>query len=212
MSERSQNSAVSLIGTISAAGAIAGLMMALLFSWADPRIRAHAAREMAEAVNDVLGEPARVERLYLHDAQLTKELPAGVDEVNADVVFAGYSESDQLIGFAVTTREPGFSELITIAFGYDPRTSSITGMKVLDSKETPVIADGILALPFRKQFEGRTTPLQGVKAGRNTGAPQQVDMISGATISSRAIIAAINKRVEAITPVLQAYLAKAGGA
>ncbi|MGM0670085.1 MAG: FMN-binding protein, partial [Gemmatimonadota bacterium] len=53
-------------------------------------------------------------------------------------------------------------------------------------------------------------PLQGVKPDRNTGDPSQVDMITGATISSQAIIDIINRRLAEFRDRLAAYEPTAG--
>ncbi len=49
----------------------------------------------------------------------------------------------------------------------------------------------------------------GVKPGAGSGAENEVDMITGATISSRTVIAIINHRVEALQPLLDAHAAAA---
>ena len=46
--------------------------------------------------------------------------------------------------------------------------------------------------------------LEGVKTGAGSGSENEVDMITGATISSRTVIGIINHRIEALDPVLEA--------
>ena len=59
------------------------------------------------------------------------------------------------------------------------------------------------------EFVGATAPLAGVKPGSGSGAASEIDMITGATISSRAVIAIINHRVEAVAPLLDEYFRSA---
>jgi len=54
------------------------------------------------------------------------------------------------------------------------------------------------------QFAGRIAPLIGVKT-RIATDPSQVQTITGATISSRAVIRIINHAVERWQPLLAAY-------
>ena len=203
-----QESASKLISTITIAGAIAGLLMAVLFVWANPRIQAHANTEMMSALDEVLAKPAKIETYLIYRNRLVKQAPAGIDTVGMPRVFAGYREDGTLIGFGMTSTEPGFSELLTIAFGYDPNAKVITGMKVLDSKETPGIADEIITPGFAKRFEKRAVPIKGIKVGRSTGDAHEVDMISGATISSRALISAINHQMARVQPAIDAFMAE----
>jgi len=109
------------------------------------------------------------------------------------------------MGVAVTAAEPGFQELLTLMIGFDPATGSLLGFKVLDQKETPGLGDRIERdSAFGRQFAGRVTPLVGVK--RRTGSsPSEVQTITGATISSRAVIRIINNGVTRWRPLVEAW-------
>ena len=91
-----------------------------------------------------------------------------------------------------------------VIFGFDPATGKLTGMKVLDSKETPGLGDKI----FKDQvfvdqfFAGPETPLVGVKIGAGKGNPNEIDTITGATISSKVVIDIINHGLEEWGPIL----------
>ena len=71
----------------------------------------------------------------------------------------------------------------------------VLGMKVLTQKETPGLGNKIEEMPFVGEFNGVEAPIEGVKPDRNTGDPHQVDMITGVTISSKAVIKIINERL-----------------
>ena len=45
-------------------------------------------------------------------------------------------------------------------------------------------------------FKGRHAPLVGVKKGEGSGDKHQIDMITGATISSKVVIRIINNAIE----------------
>ncbi len=81
-------------------------------------------------------------------------------------------------------------------------------MKVLESKETPGLGDKIEKdSAFVLQFDGAVTPLLGVKPRDATGDLHEIDMITGATISSRVVIRIINNTIERLGPLLDAYAA-----
>jgi hypothetical protein len=54
-------------------------------------------------------------------------------------------------------------------------------------------------------------PIEGVKTGRGTGDESEVDMITGATISSRTVIAIINRRLESLGPMIDVYVEERRG-
>ena len=206
-----ESSSIRLLMTLGLAGALAGALLVFVFLWSDPKIQAYRAKVLQEAVQEVLSGPAHYETVFLlSDSTLTAQLPEGVDSLDRnqilDKVYLGYDSAGQPVGFAVEGAEPGFQDIITLIFGYNPQTRQLLAMKVLDHAETPGLGDKIIKdTAFVGGFVGVQAPLQGVKPDRNTGDPTQVDMITGATISSRAVIAIINHRIEALGDLLEAY-------
>ena len=203
-----QASSARLTATLAIAGAFAGLVIVLVFQWADPQIQAHRAAALRAAVLEVLSQPASYQSLYVTPGGLSETPPEGVDTVTADKVFLGFGESGAPVGYAVTGAEPGFQDFIHLIFGYDAAAGRLLGMKVLESKETPGLGDKIFKdMDFVNAFQGVEAPIVGVKQGRATGADNEVDMITGATISSRTVIGIINHRVEALGTDLEAHAA-----
>ncbi|MFL5386442.1 MAG: FMN-binding protein [Longimicrobiaceae bacterium] len=201
-----QTASARLIGTMTFAGAVAGLLIVLVFQWAQPRIAAHQAQVLGAAVQEVLAAPARTERLWIVGGRLSPTLPAGADSARTERVWAGYDAAGRRVGFAVLGAEAGFADVVTVIFGYEPASKRVLGMKVLDNKETPGLGDRIVKdTAFGAGFHGRAAPLAGVKRGAGKGAANEVDMITGATISSRTVIGIINHRVERVAPLLEAW-------
>jgi len=198
-----------LILTLAAAGAMAGLAIVLVFGWAEPKIEAHRAEALRAAIHEVLGGPERYETLFVVDGSLTAALPANVDSTALDRIYAGYAADGSQMGFAIAGEQPGYQDIVGLIFGYDATSGELLGMKVLESKETPGLGDKIEKdSAFVSSFRGTLPPIDGVKAGTGTGSEHEVDMITGATISSRTVIEIINKRMESIGPMIQAYTAE----
>ena len=200
------SSAARLIGTLGGVGALAGLLIVVAYYATRPRIEAHKAKVLTAAIEEVLGDPVRYDTLYLSGDSLSRSAPAGVLPGSQEAVFLGFRADSSVIGFAVVGEEPGFSDVVRLIFGYDPRNDRLLGMKILEEKETPGLGERIESdTGFAAGFAGVHTPLTGVKKGRakdSTG----VDMITGATISSRTVIRAINKALERIGPAMAARL------
>jgi len=205
-------SSVRLISTLAFAGALAGLAIVMAFQWANPKIEAYKAKVLAEAITEVLGGPQRYETVYVQDGALTTQ---PTDTTGLDRVYVGYDENGKPVGVAMEWAEAGFQDVITLIFGYHPDTGDLMGMKVLDSKETPGLGDKIMKdSAFIDGVDDVGTPLVGVKKGQGKGGHDEVVMITGATISSRAVIKIINDRLEALKGPVDAYwpTVTAGGA
>jgi electron transport complex protein RnfG len=197
-----------LLLTLGMAGALAGLLIVFVHEGTQPRIQAYKALQLRLAVSEVLKAPARWDTLYVVDGNLSATPTA--DAASLEMVFLGYGEDGSRVGFAIQGAEPGFQDLIELIFGYDAASNTVLGMKVLANKETPGLGDKIVKdSAFVAEFEGPEVPLAGVKSGRATGSANEVDMITGATISSRTVIAIINNQLERLGPMLDAYLREA---
>ncbi len=196
-----------LVATLGGAGAFAGLLLVFVFGATEPTIRANKAAALQAAIQEVLKAPDHYDTLYVVDGALERGVPEGADPEDAETVYLGYLANGDPIGFAISAGEPGFQDVIGIIFGYDARTRTVIGMKVLESKETPGLGDKIEKdTAWVGQFDGAVAPLVGVKAGRGTGTdPAEVDMITGATISSRTVIKIINNALERLGPLIDAY-------
>jgi electron transport complex protein RnfG len=203
--EEKEVSSFRLLMTLGVAGAIAGALLVFVFLWSDPLIQAENARILREAVTEVLKGPARFESVFLLEGELTTHVPEGVDTLDLDKVFLGYDEGGNPVGFAMTNRGFGFQDIITVIFGYDAGAGEVLGMKVLNHSETPGLGNKIEEMPFVGEFDGVDAPIEGVKPDRNTGAANQVDMITGVTISSKAVVRIINERISEMGDLLAGY-------
>ena len=129
------------------------------------------------------------------------------------LLFAGYDEHKKFIGYAIPASGMGYQDAIELIYGYDPQQQKIIGMKVLDSRETPGLGSRIEDVPFQKNFRQLDVRLDGknqhlvhdikvVKHGTKKMA-WEIDAISGATVSSRAVGNIIEQSVAQWLPRLR---------
>ena len=194
-----------LVATLAVAGILAGILIAMVNQHTHPIIEAYRAEQLRKAVYEVLPGIARYSTYFLIDGALTATLPQGAKESDYKRAYFGYDEAGQLKGVALSRGESGFQDIVLVIFGFDPSAGTVSGMKVLESKETPGLGDKI----FKDQafvdqfFAGPRVPLVGVKAGSGRGEPNEIDTITGATISSKVVISIINNAVEEWKPLLE---------
>lgn len=197
-----------LFATLGVGGAAAGLLIVLVWGLTQPTIQRNKAERLRVAVAEVLRGPVRFDTLFVVDGALRAEAPPGRRTV--EQVYVGYGADGRRTGFALVAAEPGFADVVRLIYGYDPGTQQVLGMKVLENKETPGLGDKIERdTAFVNQFAGAATPLRGVKPDRATGDVHEIDMITGATISSRAVVRIVNNSLERFEPMIQAYLQEA---
>lgn len=202
-----QASALRLVLSLGGAGAIAGLLIVVVFDATFETIEAHKAEVLGRALTEVLKQPARYETRYVIGQAVVAELQAEKPERSATKIYVGFDGENRATGVAVEAAAAGFQDVIALIYGFDPHTGLLLGMKVLESKETPGLGDKIEKdRGFVAQFDGAPPPLAAVK--RATGARGEIDAISGATISSRAVVRIINRSLAPIRSPIEAHFAE----
>ena len=193
-----------LVATLAVAGTLAGLLIVLVNLHTKPIIDKYKAEQLQLAVYEVLPGVENYDTYYLVNDELSASLPSGAKESEFKRVYVGRDANGEVSGVAISRGESGFQDVIMVIFGHDPFTGKLSGMKILDSKETPGLGDKIFKdMDFVNQFfAGPETPMVGVKIGAGKGQPNEIDMITGATISSKAVIQIINNALAEWKPIL----------
>ena len=190
LAQEKEPSSFLLIGTLGVAGFISGLVLVSVFLFTKPIIERNKAEALRQAIFKVLPRTVSFKTYTLRDGALTE-----VDKADGEVIFLGLDSSDQMTGFAISDKEPGFQDLVGVIYGYDPTERIVIGYEVLDCKETPGLGDKIFKdVAFVANFEALATAPEIilVKKGEKR-QPNEVDAITGATISSRTVVKLLNR-------------------
>lgn len=108
-------------------------------------------------------------------------------EVTANRSWTALAQGRQ-VGRVVLTEVQGYSGPITFMVGVDAE-DVITALKVLSHTETPGLGAKITTARFQDQFVGKR--LQQVALKKDSPGTGQIDAITAATISSRAVARAV---------------------
>jgi electron transport complex protein RnfG len=191
-SVESEPSSTRLIATLALAGLISGVAIIGIYEATFDTIATNKARELREAVFKVLPGVAKMQKLVMKENKLVVTTTKEKDELP---VYGGYDSEGAFVGYAIPGEGPGFQDTIKIIYGYKSESRKIVGMEVLDSRETPGLGDKIYKdLSFVANFDDLSIDPEviTVKKGQKSAA-NEVDAITGATISSKAIVKIINQ-------------------
>mgnify|MGYP001169045702 CR=1 FL=1 len=188
-------SAIRLVITLGIAGLISGFILVFVYQYTAPIIAANKAKALREAVFKVVPNSAYLQELHYKDGELVKVGDgSGGDKVQpGEILYGAYGEDNGFMGYAIVGSGNGFQDTIRLLYGYDPVQRAVLGMHILDSKETPGLGDKIYKDDdFVSQFSPVLVDpsIELVKGGRK--ADNQIDAITGATISSAAVVKIIN--------------------
>ncbi len=190
--QASAPSSLRLVLTLAIAGLVSGVAIIGIYESTLPTITANKARELREAVFKVLPGVSRMQALVYRDGRIVAVPEPQKDE---SVVYGGYNDSGDFVGYAMPGAGPGFQDTIALLYGYLPGKKQVVGMEILESRETPGLGDKIYKDDdFVAEFSALSIEpeIVAVKKGTST-QPNHVDAITGATISAKAVVRIINE-------------------
>lgn len=199
-------SSMRMIMTLAVAGFFSGLILVCAYVFTLPIIERNKEEALQEAIYRVLPGCKKYDAMVLAGGELKKQENAS--DRSVERIFLGYNEAGSVIGFAIPASEPGFADVIRLIYGFNGTGKVIIGYEILDSKETPGLGDKIFK---DKHFVSNFTALavdpdiEATKTGAKT-KPNQVETITGATISSKAVIRALQKSITKWRAAIDVYV------
>lgn len=207
-------SARQMIAVLGIVAFTAGTLVVTAYELTLPRIKENRRIAMERAIR-ALYPAAAMRRTYVVSPEglmaSNEALPGG------QVAYAVFDADNRFLGIAAEAAARGYQDVIQLLYAYSPQCRCITAIRVLRNNDTPGIGDQIskdraflqnfTALdarlaPNRKQLANAIVT---VKHGSKTEA-WQIDAISGATITSKAVGRALNDSAQGIVPRVEADL------
>lgn len=144
-------------------------VLAIVNSITEPKIKLQREKEEGAAFNEVMPESSGFKPRY-RDEKI--------------IYYTAYDTSNKLNGFIVKAKVKGYSADIETAAGLNLRLE-IVNIKILSQNETPGLGNGITETAFLGQFKGR-----------GMDNLHEVQAITGATISSGAVINSVRDKIQ----------------
>lgn len=166
-----------------------GLLIATANTAWSPRIE----RNKIAKINDLMGGLLPKAEEFKLTAELQIESAKG-KKIKSNV-YKGLAEG-RCLGWAFSCTGPGFADKIELIVAVDKEFENFAGYSVLASNETPGFGDRIKLPYYQQQFEGApAVKLELAKTGDAGKIDSEIVAISGATVSSEAVIKIINNFV-----------------
>jgi len=207
--QRPQNASVSMMVVLSSIAMLSGFLVVLVSQLTAPLIAENQRLAIERALVQVIPGSVTHKAFYFKEGGL---LP--VDEsASGESIYAGYDADGKLLGVAARAASQGYAGMIYLLYGYDPACECIRGIQVLKMAETPGLGDKIIKdANFQANFDALdarvnmnnlslVNPIVTVKQGTKQH-PWEIDAISGATISSKAVGKALDQSAQALLPKL----------
>ena len=175
------NRVLRMIVVLTTIGLISGGILAVVYQWTLPKIKQNQVRETEAAIFKVLPGTKSYKKIEKKDL----------------VYFECVDEKGEKLGTAIICVGNGYQGEIKMMVGVNADFSKFTGMIVLEQVETPGLGAKIAEKGFQDQFKDLAAkpPIEYVK-GKKPEKNNEIQAVTGATISSRAVVNIINKTVK----------------
>ncbi len=214
----SGNTSKAMIATLGFVTALSGFLIVTVYQATKPAIEENKRLAIQKTVLEVIKGATAYKHFVINDKG---ELLAAAPGLKGTNVYAGYDAGGKLTGVAAEGRAQGYSGAVETIYAYTPSCQCITGVKVIKQTETPGLGDKVITnKDFVANFDKLDATVKGdalanaivaVKHGSKKN-PWEIDAISGATISSKAIAKGLNGSAQDVLPKVVPLLSQMEGA
>lgn len=210
-----QVSSARLIRVLGMVATLCGVLIVAAYQGTLPAVTANKKLALERAVKALVPQAKSVVE---YDATANGIVPASATATVGSVRFyAAYGADGKLAAIAAEGAARGYADIVRLLYGYDPVCQCIFGIRVVQMKETPGIGDKIytdeaflanftkLDVRLGQDLKALANAVKTVKHGTKQN-PWEIDAISGATITSKAIGRGINESTQALLPRLVPHL------
>jgi len=177
---------VRMVLVLGVIGLLAGASLGAMHLWTRARIQRNREAELKSKVCELFAE------CTINSRQLS----------DGSTLFEAVDPRGRTAGYAFLASGMGYQGEITLVVGVKPDLKQMVGLAVMPTSETPGLGKRIEEEPFRRQFAGLdiTGSVELVKGPAS--AANQVSAITGATVSSTAVVNILNRRLAEIRQLL----------
>ena len=176
--------AIRMILVLVVVGLVSGGALVCVYNYANPLIEKNKEKELKEAIYKVLPEAV------------------SYNEIEKDILYEGIGKRGRVIGYAFIAEGNGYQGKIRIIAGIGVELKKLKGIEVLESSETPGMGAEIIEEPFKKQFRGLSVLPKITFTKSKVTKTNEIQAITGATISTRSVVEILNKEIARIKEVL----------
>lgn len=182
-----------MVIVLTSVGIISGALLISVNLLTQDRIAYNKQKEIEEAVIRVIPGTKDSQKIY---------------EEKSFTVYQGKDDRGQALGVAILTAAGGFQDKILYVFGLNTELNRINSLYVLEQKETPGLGAKITNEEAFLQFWegkdcGQPLRLRKPPVEKEKLAPSEVNTITGATVSSRAVLTSVNMALEKIKKLME---------
>ncbi|MDG6244445.1 MAG: RnfABCDGE type electron transport complex subunit G [Methanolobus sp.] len=182
----SNKETLSVIGKLVIVAVVAAILLGITYVPTSAQIKLNEELAKQEILSDLFPE----DNIDFEPVERDTLDPDGEREV---IYYRVKDNTGNIIGYAFFNRYPGYGGPILVAGGTDSSFTTLKGMNILTHEETPGVGSKIEDPQFRDQFVD--LPVESLALASSGGS---IDAITGATVSSNAVVDALNTKIREV--------------
>lgn len=182
-----------MIAVLTIVGLLSGGFLAFVYQATESKVERRSLESLRKAIFLVLPEAVDYQEIKL----------------GKDIIYQGIDKDGKKVGLAFLAKGSGFQGEIKIMVGTDQGLNRLQNIHILENVETPGLGGNIARDDFQEQFKQLSVKeeiklVRGPEPEQTGSGPQAtVQAITGATISSKAVVDSINQRISAIKKIMK---------
>ena len=175
-----------MIAALALVGIASGASLVFVYKYSIPKIKVNMDADKNRAIRMLFSKASKI------------------DYDKKSEIYKVEDDTGKSLGYAFIAEGNGYQGAIKLMVAVNTDLTKMLGMEVLESQETPGLGAEIAGDKFKKQFTGldMSHPVELVK-NQTPQEKYQIEAITGATISSRAVVNIINKKTVKIRKLLK---------
>jgi len=165
---------------------ICALLLSVVYGLTNKKIAANKARRVQEALTTLAPEAAKIEKIIIEE----------------ETIYKLFDQEENLIGYGFVASGQGYQGKIKMLVVSDKSLEYLKGIEVVESLETPGLGAKIQEASFKNQFKDLKAAEDMVCVKDSVTRRGQIKAITGATVSSRAVVNILNTRIKEIRELI----------
>lgn len=178
--------AIKITSVLTSVCLICALLLSVVYSSVNKKIEINKEKRVEEALTTLAPEAENIEKDYIGE----------------EIIYKLFDQEKDLIGYGFVASGQGYQGMIKMLVVSDISLEYLKGVEVVESLETPGLGAKIQETPFKNQFRGLKVDENMVCVKGDVEELGQIKAITGATVSSRAVVNILNTRIKEIRKLI----------
>lgn len=175
---------IKTISALTVIGLVSGATLVFMYEYANPIIMDNQRKEIKEEA---------VFKIFPRGKDAEKKI------VEGEALFEVKDTSGRLLGYAFLAEGNGYQGPIKMIAGIEPDLKTLAGIEILEARETPGLGMEIAGDKFKAKFKGlKAEPEITYLKNKPATKPGEIQAITGATVSSAAVVSILNEKIKDI--------------